>query len=90
MPIEASLAAEETVVGFEIIAPSTAKANEAIDVTVRAIDRDKKTVTSYRGSIIFISDTFGDTIPSPSKAIEFTQEDAGQKKFSKGVVFRSP
>jgi hypothetical protein len=91
LPIEASIAADtpSSVVGFEIVAPTTAKANEAIDVTVRAIDKDKKTVTSYRGSVIFISDTFGDTVPSPGKSIAFTQEDAGQKKFSKGVVFRS-
>ena len=32
----------------------------------------------------------GDTVPSPGKAIPFTTEDAGQKKFSKGVVFKSP
>jgi hypothetical protein len=91
LPIEASIAADtpSSVVGFEIIAPTTAKANEAIDVTVRAIDTNKKTVTSYRGSVIFISDTFGDTVPSPGKSITFTAEDAGQKKFSKGVVFRS-
>ena len=91
LPIEVSIAADtpSSVVGFEIVAPTTAKANEAIDVTVRAIDKDKKTVTSYRGSVIFISDTFGDTVPSPGKSIAFTQEDAGQKKFSKGVVFRS-
>lgn len=77
MPIEASIAAEEsTVVGFEILAPTTAKANEAIDVTVRAIDKNKVTVKNYKGSIIFISDTFGDTVPSPGKAISFTQEDA--------------
>ncbi len=91
LPIEASIAADtpSSVVGFEIIAPTTAKANEAIDVTVRAVDKDKKTVTSYRGSVSFVSETFGDTIPSPGKSIAFTAEDAGQKKFSKGVVFRS-
>jgi hypothetical protein len=32
---------------FEIVAPATAKVNEAIDITVRAIDKDKKTVTNY-------------------------------------------
>lgn len=90
VPIEASIAADEQkVVGFEIIAPTTAVVNEAIDITVRAIDKDKNTVKGYNGSIIFISDTFGDTIPSPGKAIAFTTEDAWQKKFSKGVIFRS-
>lgn len=77
IPIEVSIAADSSaIVGFEIIAPSTAKSNEAIDITVRAIDKDKKTVTDYQGSIIFISDTFGDTVPSPGKAIAFTLEDA--------------
>lgn len=84
-----AFAADSAVVWFEITAPAQAKVNEAIDVTVRAIDKDKKTVTNYKGSIIFISDTFGDTVPSPGKAISFTQEDAWQKKFSKGVIFRS-
>lgn len=60
LPIEASIAADtpSSVVGFEIVAPTTTKANEAIDVTVRAIDKDKNTVKNYKGSIIFISDTF--------------------------------
>jgi hypothetical protein len=57
--------------------------NEAIDITVRAIDKDKKTVTGYRGSIIFDSDNFGDSIPSPGKAIPFTAENNGEIKFSK-------
>ncbi len=82
-------AADSTVVGFEIIAPTTATANEAIDITVRAIDKDKKTVTNYRWSILFILDNFWNTVPSPSKAIPFTAEDAWQKKFSKGIIFRS-
>ena len=77
IPIEASIAADaQKIVGFEIIAPTTAVVNEAIDITVRAIDKDKNTVTGYNGSIIFISDTFGDTVPSPGKAISFTTEDA--------------
>lgn len=76
IPIEVSIAAEGSVIaGFEIIAPTTAKVNEAIDVTIRAVDKDKKTVTKYNGSIIFISDTFGDLVPSPGKAIAFTPED---------------
>lgn len=92
LPIETAIGATTSggIVGFEITAPTTAKVNEAIDVTVRAIDKDKKTVTGYRGSIIFVSANMGDTVPSPGKAIPFTAEDAGQKKFSKGVIFKSP
>jgi len=37
-----AVAASGTVAGFEIIAPTTAVVNEAIDITVRAIDKDKK------------------------------------------------
>lgn len=90
LPIDSAIAADNSlVVGFEIIAPTTARVNEAIDVTVRAIDSDKKTVTKYNGSILFISDTFGDIVPSQGRSISFTAEDAGQKKFSKGITFRS-
>jgi len=90
IPTDIALASQQSsVVWFEIIAPSTARQWEAIDVTVRAIDRNRQKVDNYRGSIIFISDTFWDTVPSPSKSISFTAEDMGEKKFSKGVVFRS-
>jgi hypothetical protein len=75
---------------FEIVAPATAKVNEAIDITVRAIDKDKKTVTNYSWSIIFISDRFGDVVPSPGKSISFTLQDTGIKIFHKWVTFRSP
>ncbi len=68
---------------FEIIAPSTARVNEAIDVTVRTVDKDKKIVTGYRGSIIFVPENFGDTVPMPGKSIQFSAEDNGEKKFSK-------
>ena len=84
-----AVAASGTVTGFEIIAPTTAVVNEAIDITVRAVDKDKKTVTNYRGSIIFDSDNFGDNIPSPGKAIAFTAENNGEIKFSKGITFKS-
>jgi hypothetical protein len=47
-------AADTPTVQFEITAPTTAKVNEAIDITVRAIDKDKKTTANYRGSIIFV------------------------------------
>jgi len=86
---ETFAASGTAVAGFEIIAPTTAKVNEAIDITVRAIDKDKKTVTGYRGSIIFDSDNFGDSIPRPWKAIPFTAENNGEIKFSKGVTFKS-
>lgn len=62
-------------VEFEVIAPTTAKVNEAIDVTIRAIDAEKKVVEDYKGSIIFVSKNFGDVIPSQGKSITFSAED---------------
>lgn len=50
---------------FELIVPAIAKTGEAIDVTVRALDKDKKVATDYRGSIIFVTDYIGDTYPMP-------------------------
>jgi hypothetical protein len=76
---------------FEVItASTTVKAKEAIDVTVRAVDKDGKTVKTYRGSIAFATDRFGDVVPFAGKAIQFGPEDSGEKKFSKGVIFQSP
>jgi hypothetical protein len=82
-------AAESTVTQFEIIVPATAKVNEAIDVTIRALDKDKKVVTGYRGAIIFVPESFWDTVPMPGKSISFSAEDNGEKKFSKWVIFKS-
>lgn len=73
---------------LEIIAPTTARVGEAVDITVRAVDTAKSTVTGYRGSIIFNTDNIGDTVPAPGKTIAFTADDSGEKKFSKGLIFK--
>jgi hypothetical protein len=73
---------------IEIVAPTTARVGEAIDVTLRAVDKDNKTVTNYLGSVIFNTDNIGDTIPAPGKTVTFTANDNGEKKFSKGIVFK--
>jgi hypothetical protein len=85
-PIAISAATNATQI--EIIAPTTARVGEAIDITLRAIDKDNKTVTAYRGSVIFNTDNIGDTIPAPGKTVAFTADDNGEKKFSKGIVFK--
>ncbi len=82
-------ATEWVVTQFEVIIPPTARMNEAIDVTIRAVDSDKKVVTWYRWSIIFVPESFWDTVPMPWKSIAFTAEDNGEKKFSKWVIFKS-
>lgn len=83
-----ALAASGDAVKFEIIAPTSAVVGEAIDVTVRALKNNNQVATEYRGSIIFATDYLGDTLPMPGQSIAFTAEDAGEKKFSKGVVFK--
>lgn len=89
LPLLARAATTGRVVEFEIIAPATAKVNEAIDVTVRAIDSNKNVVPSYRWSVIFVPNNFGDEVPMQWRTIQFTAEDNGEKKFSKGVKFKS-
>ena len=76
-------AADAAVVQFEIIAPPTSRVDEAIDITVRAVDKDNKVVTGYRGSIIFVPENFGDVVPMRGKSISFEAADNGEKKFSK-------
>ena len=86
-PLSLSAAAGDTV-ALEITAPATTRVGEAVDITVRAVDKDKNTVTSYRGSVIFNTDNIGDTVPAPGKWIAFTADDNGEKKFSKGLIFK--
>lgn len=80
--------AASNVVQLEITSPTSTKAGEAIDITVRAVDKDKNTVTGYRGAIIFNTDNIGDTVPMPGKSYTFTADDAGKKTFSKWLIFK--
>lgn len=84
----ASLSAASETVKLEIIAPTTTRVGEAVDITVKAVDKDGKVVTSYRGSVIFNTDNIGDTVPSPGKTIAFTADMNGEKTFSKGLIFK--
>lgn len=87
VPASFSATTGETV-QLEITAPATTRVGEAIDITVRAVDKDKKTVTDYKGSVIFNTDNIGDTVPAPGKTVTFTADDNGEKKFSKGLIFK--
>ncbi len=75
-------------IALEIIANTTSRVGEAIDITVRAVDKDKKTVIGYRGSVIFNTDNIWDTVPAPGKTVVFTADDNGEKKFSKALIFK--
>jgi hypothetical protein len=82
------LAAAGDTVALEITANTTSRVGEAIDITIRAVDKDKKTVIGYRGSVIFNTDNIGDTVPAPGKTVAFLADDNGEKKFSKGLIFK--
>lgn len=75
-------------VKLKIDAPSTAVAGEAFDITVTALDKDGNVATGYNGSIIFDSDWTTNTLPMPGRPVNFTAEDSGVKKFSKGVTLK--
>jgi hypothetical protein len=51
-----SVAATALATKLEITAPATAHIGEAIDISVRAIDINNATVTTYSGSVIFNTD----------------------------------
>lgn len=74
---------------LEITAPATAKTGEAIDVTVRAVDADGKTVADYAGLVFFTVDgDDGATVPNATDGYMFIDKDQGVKTFSKGVTFK--
>ncbi len=73
---------------IEIIAPTTARVGEAFDVTLKAVDNNGTVATWYRWSVIFSTENIGDIYPLPGKAIWFTADDNGEKKFSKWVIFK--
>ncbi len=81
-------AATSSAIQLEIIAPTTATVGEAFDITVRAVDKDRKLVPTYKGSVIFSTDNIGDTIPAPGKTVTFTADENGEKKISKGFIFK--
>lgn len=76
-------------VKLEVTAPTTAKTGEAIDVTVRAVDSDGKTVIDYLGTIFFtIIGDEGAAVPNANDGYTFIDKDQGTKTFSKGITFK--
>lgn len=86
--VENAMAASGGATKFQITAPATAIAGEAFDITVTAIDANGNKATGYTNSVIFNTETIGDTYPMIGKTVPFTAEDAGEKKFAKGVSFK--
>jgi hypothetical protein len=77
-----------------LVFPQTVRANEAFDVTVKALKPDGSINTTYEGSIFFSVDPSGSgaIIPSDLAAedstdYKFTLSEQGQHTFSKGFTF---
>lgn len=76
--------------GFEIDAPDTANTNEAIDITVRALDKDGNIFTDYAGTMYF--DVIGDddaVMPNILDGYTFSGADEGMHTFSKAITFKN-
>ena len=77
--------------GFEIDAPDVVNTNEAIDITVRALDEDGNVYKDYAGTMFF--DVEGDDdaiIPNILDGYTFTGADEGVHTFSKAITFKNP
>lgn len=77
--------------GFEIDTPDTVNTNEAIDITVRALDEDGNIYPDYSGTMFF--DVEGDDdaiIPNILDGYTFTGADEGVHTFSKAITFKNP
>jgi hypothetical protein len=64
------------------------RADEATDITVRAVNREGQVVTSYRGIIVITTTDTKATVPY-TDGYKFKPEDNGSKTFSKGITFKN-
>lgn len=75
---------------FEITVPQTMEADkEASKITVRAVDRNGKTVENYTGTVKFSSTDNSATLPNFG-TYTFKQRDLGAKEFALVLKFRKP
>lgn len=78
---------------FDLVFPVTARANEAFDVTVKALKPDGTINTMYEGSIVFAVEPAGSGAIIPAdldgtgEEYKFTLSEQGQHTFSKGFTF---
>ncbi len=83
------LAADAAASKLEVVAPATARTNEAVDVTVRALSSDGTAARDYAGTVFFIVEgDAGAIVPYSQDGYSFIDKDQGVKLFSKGVTFR--
>lgn len=88
-PYRAQLTSFDVIDGFEIIAPSQMPVNqEAQKITVRAVDRDGRTVEDYVGTVTFTSTDPQATLPNFG-TYTFKERDLGEKAFPLVLKFGS-
>lgn len=72
---------------LEIIAPETAVINQAIDVTVRALDENGQPVPDFTGTIFFLIEGDDDAVIPFEEGYQFSASDQGEHTFAKGFTF---
>lgn len=83
----AQLVSFETIDGFELTAPTSANANEEIQkITLRAVDRNGRTVENYTGTVRFTSTDPLAILPNFGE-YTFKNRDQGSKEFPLVVKF---
>lgn len=86
-PTTAAPAAVAKVDHLEVIVSPTAKVGEAIDITVKAVDKTGNVVKNYLGNIyITVESDLKATVPFED-GYTFIDADQGSKIFSKGLSF---
>lgn len=76
-----------------IISPSNAKIEEALDITIEAVDKNNETVTDYDGTIlVFPIEDQEAEFPNELKenSYTFTAADEGKVKFENAIIFKNP
>lgn len=72
---------------FEVTVPATAKSQEALDITIKAVDKTGNVVKNYLGTIyVTVENDTKATVPYED-GYTFVTGDQGVKTFSKGLSF---
>lgn len=73
---------------FTVTAPTTAKVGEAIDLTVKALDKSGNVKKDYVGTVyITVENDTKATVPFSDGGYQFKASDQGTMTFSKGLSF---
>ncbi|RAL55712.1 hypothetical protein BLD25_04210 [Candidatus Gracilibacteria bacterium GN02-872] len=75
------------------LSPKKAKVGEAMDLTIKAVDKNGAPVTDYQGTVLIFSNTNPEAslpIVLKDSTYTFTESDQGVRKFENGVKFTKP